>query len=253
MSILKAFVLGMVQGITEFLPVSSSGHLLLLQKAFGLESGLLFFNLFLHIATLIVVLCVYRKQVAQIIKHPFSKNAKLIYVASLPTIIIAFFLRSFLENISGFVLGICFFITALILYLAQKLAKRKNYIFEITPKTAFIMGIAQGFAVFPGISRSGSTLSAGLICKTKRQDVADFSFIMSIPVILGGFVLELFKIIKTGVFVFSPLAMIVGFVSALIFGFISLKITISAIKKLKLGYFSIYLVVIGILTFIFIK
>lgn len=244
----------MAQGLTEFLPVSSSGHLTLLQKIFGIETGTIFFNLFLHLATLIVVVFVYRKQVIDLIKHPFSFKARMLYVACIPTVILALIFRNMLENISGVFLGFAFLFTAIILLVSQSIASRKHYMFELNFKTAFLMGVAQGVAVFPGISRSGMTLATGLSLKKQRDEVADFSFLMSIPVILGGFVLELIKLFKAEEPIcFEIVPMLVGFVSALVFGFISLKLALRCVKKLKLGYFSIYLVIVSILTFVFIK
>lgn len=251
MNIVQSFFLGVVQGLTEFLPISSSGHLILFQKIFGIDGGQTFFNLFLHVATLSAVLIVFRKQVLDIIRHPFSRRAKLLYTACAPTIILAFVFRGAIENVSSTFLGICFVLTGMVLLVSQIVAKKTNSIFEINYKTAFLMGVAQGIAVFPGISRSGATISAGLLCGADKRQVADFSFFMSAPVILGGFILELTSFIKEKTFTgMSPVSLIVGFTSAFIFGIISLKAMLGVVKKLKLSYFSLYLFVLAIIIFI---
>lgn len=253
MNVIQAFILGLVQGVTEFLPISSSGHLLLLQKIFGLNGNFLFFNLFLHLATLICVAVVFRSQIVDLIKHPFSKKAKMLYLSCVPTIILAFVFRKTLNNISGVFLGTCFILTALALLVSQVVAKKKKSLFPIDYKTSFLMGVIQGIAVFPGISRSGSTLSIGLLCGADRKDVAEFSFLMSVPVIIGGFLVELIDLIKLKQsLAINPLSLIIGFTSALIFGFISLKTMVNLVKKLKLSFFSIYLFIISIITFIFV-
>lgn len=254
MKISQAFFLGIIQGLTEFLPISSSGHLILFQKLFGLSGDLLFFNLFLHLATLIAVVIVFRKQVADVIRHPFSPLGKRLIISIIPTVIIALALKKIVKNPSGIFLGICFLLTSGILFFSERFAKKKKSMFSLTDKTALIMGLVQGVAVLPGISRSGSTLATGLLCGKDRNDVADFSFLMSVPVILGGFVLELFDVFKYKSYLeFSFVPMLVGFISALAFGLLSLKVMLKCVKKLKLYYFSIYLVLISFVTFAFVS
>jgi len=253
MNITQSFFLGMVQGLTEFLPISSSGHLILLQKFFNVDGNLVFFNLLLHLATLIAVIIVFRKQVLDLIKHPFSKTAKMLYLSCVPTVLLALVFRKVMSDVSGTFLGVCFILTGMVLIISQVVAKQKKSIFDINYKTSFLMGVIQGIAVFPGISRSGSTLAVGLLCGADKGDVANFSFLMSIPVIVGGFIFELVDAVKSKTLLnINPICLCVGFTSALVFGLISLKLMLNLVKKLKLGYFSIYLFVIAIITFIFV-
>lgn len=253
MTVVQSFFLGAIQGLTEFLPISSSGHLILFQKLFGLNGDFLFFNLLLHFATLIAVILCFRMQVLDLIKHPFSKKAKMLYISCVPTVIIAFLLKNVVSNVSGAFLGVCFLLTAIVLFVSGSVAKQKNSIFDLNYKSSFLMGVIQGIAVLPGISRSGSTLSVGLLCGGEKEGVAEISFLMSIPVVLGGFVLELVDFCKTQpIFYISPSCMIIGFLSSLVFGILSLRLMLRAVKKLKLFYFSIYLILVAVLTFIFV-
>ncbi len=250
MTILKSFILGLVQGLTEFLPVSSSGHLVLFQRWMGLDGDVLFFDLLLHVATLLAVLIVMRRQIVAIIKRPFSREACMIYVACVPTFILALIFKSLAEkSFSGSFLPLCFLITAVLLVVSEQIAKRK------TPrpfnfKHALLMGTAQGLALFPGISRSGSTMCAGLIGGASKEDVASFSFLLSIPIILASFVLELPDVILGGgMLSFWPA--FVGFMTAFVSGVASVKLMLSAVKKSKLWCFSVYLVIACLLAIIF--
>ncbi len=248
MTILILIVLGFVQGLTEFLPVSSSGHLVLLSRVFGVNDSL-FVSIILHVATLLAVLVVLRKEVFQLLRHPFSTEAMKLYLATIPTCIIALLIMPLINTaFEGALLPVCFLISAgLLLFSDYKTKKQTND--SLTFKHAFIMGIVQGFAIFPGISRSGSTIASGLIAGASREKTAKFSFLMSIPIILLSMLLEIIKI-----FVYKQtievdiLGVILAFIMAFVIGIISIKFMLKITQKSKFKLFSIYLVVIALVS-----
>ena len=247
MSVWQAIVLGSVQGLTEFLPVSSSGHLLLFEKIFHIDDNL-FLTLFLHLGTLFAVLVVYRKTLWQIIKRPFCDIAKKLYIASLITICLVCVFKSLIEgSFTGnfYILGFC--ISGFLLILTQILySSRKQSSKCLTYKNACLMGFAQGLACVPGISRSGSTICAGLLSGCEKNSVADFSFLMSIPIIVASMMYEvIFN--NVGAYSFDILALIVGFIVSFVFGLIAIKFMIKFIKKVSLTYFGIYLFMLSII------
>ena len=251
MELLYFILLGLVQGLTEFLPVSSSGHLVFLDKIFGVETGnFLFVSIILHVATLISVIVLYYKQIWHLIKNPFSKETLLIVVATIPTVIIVLLFKGFFEDaFSGGYLSICFMITAIILmltYFKTKSQKKLTYQ-KITYKNAVVIGIMQGFAVLPGISRSGSTISAGVLQGIDSEKATSFSFILSIPIILASLVYELFSCFYNGgqFFVGSYINLIISFIIALVSGIFAIKIIA---KTGKYYWFSIYLCIIALIS-----
>ena len=253
MSFIYAIILGLVQGLTEFLPVSSSGHLLLVNKLFNESGNFLFVAILLHIATLLAVVVVFRSEVWYLITHPFSIEARKIYVATIPTVVLVLIFKGFIEDsFEGVFLPFAFLITAVVLFIAEmKKNKNPKIIKDISYKSAFIMGIAQGLAVFPGISRSGSTICTGLFAGEEKNEVAKFSFVMSIPIILASMAYEVFGAVinKTPLFSGSVLPLIVSFVIAFISGIFAIKFMLKIVSKSKYFVFSIYLLLIGILSF----
>lgn len=254
MELLYFVLLGLVQGLTEFLPVSSSGHLVFLDKIFGVETGnFLFVSIILHVATLISVIVLYYKQIWHLIKNPFSKETLLIVVATIPTVIIVLLFKGFFEDaFSGGYLSICFMITAIILmltYFKTKSQKKLTYQ-KITYKNAVVIGIMQGFAVLPGISRSGSTISAGVLQGIDSEKATSFSFILSIPIILASLVYELFSCFYNGgqFFVGSYINLIISFIIALVSGIFAIKIMKKIAKTGKYYWFSIYLCIIALIS-----
>lgn len=255
MTILQAAVLGLVQGLCEFLPVSSSGHLVLLQRIFGLTEGALFFSVMLHIGTLFAVLIAFRHTIWQIIRHPFSKLLGYIILATVPTVIIALLFGDWFEAMyGGSVLGVSFLITSLILWLSDAVeryyAQRKktpNGLKEMRPGHAIAIGCVQGVAVLPGVSRSGSTISAALMCGLDRSFAAEFSFLMSIPAILGSAVLEGADLLKSGVGSVDWGPVLVGMAVAFASGWVSIRFMLRLIKKGGLKWFGIYTAVLGVL------
>lgn len=248
MSIIIALVLGIVQGLTEFLPVSSSGHLLLIENIFHISEGSLFFNVLVHFGTLMAVVLLFWKDVVYLIKHPFSKRMGTIVVATIPTVIIALLVEHFFDEfaLSAFV-GFGFLISAFIIGLTSILQRRKNLVTtEIGYKKALLIGIVQGVAVFPGISRSGSTICAGLMSKTEREEAAKFSFLISIPVIIGGMVFEIADGIKSGFGNVNALSSIVGFFAAFFVALLTIKLMMKIVKKGSWWPFAIYLLLLSI-------
>lgn len=243
MEIAYIIILGIVQGLTEFLPVSSSGHLVLLESLFDVEIDIILLNIFLHLGSLLAVIIYYRKMIWQLIRHPFNKTNLLLILATIPTVIIVLLFSDFIESsFGGQYLSFGFLVTALFMVIASFDYKGKN---QMDKKTAVFMGIIQGLATLPGISRSGSTLTAGIVCGKDKKQVADFSFLMSIPVIIGSLVFECVKIESLSL----PLTdIIIGMIFSFIFGYIAIKWMIQIVKKAKLYYFSIYLIILAIIT-----
>ncbi len=260
MAIWVALILGIVQGLTEFLPVSSSGHLLLLSKLFGISEGTLLLTILLHVATLFAVLFVLRKEIWELIKHPFSRKACNLYLATIPTVLIVFVSKGFFDDAfeNSKLLPYFFLLTALLLLVTYFINKKRqqrnldfsNGGFRKNNLTSVVMGIAQGLAVLPGISRSGSTICAGLLCGEDRSEVAKFSFLMSVPVILGSMLFEILKG-DFGVLAAENMALptIVAFLSAFVVGVVSIKFMLKVVEKGKYYWFSIYLIALSILTF----
>lgn len=254
MELLYFVLLGMVQGLTEFLPVSSSGHLVFLDKIFNVETGnFLFVSILLHIATLISVIILYYKQIWQLIKNPFSKKTLLIVVATIPTVIIVLLFKGFFENaFGGEYLPICFMITAIVLMLSYFKTKSNNKCLykKLNYNNAIIIGIMQGFAVLPGISRSGSTISAGVLQGVNSEDATAFSFTLSIPIILASLVYEVYSCLGNGqqFYTGSYFNLILSFIIALVCGIFAIKIMKKFAKTGKYYFFSIYLIVIAIIS-----
>ena len=246
-------ILALVQGLTEFLPVSSSGHLVLLNKIFGIENDFILLSVILHVATLFSVLIVLRKEVKEIICHPFGSLSKKLIFATIPTILIVLCFKSFYDSaFDGRFLPFCFMLTAVIIVISEYISKRQTKIgFKPLNNTrAIIMGIAQGIAVLPGISRSGATICSGLITGSKREEVAHFSFLMSIPIIFASLVLEIYEYAKVGqTLTLAWYEILIGFIVALITGIFSVKFMLKLIEKHTMLWFAVYLVVISIVSF----
>lgn len=223
MTVFCSFVLGIVQGLTEFLPISSSGHLILTQKLFGLQPDL-FLNVAMHFGTLVAVVVFYKKQLWQMLKHPFCKKAKLVYIATLPTVVIGFLAKMFLPSaLDGVLLPLGFALTFVLLLTSQFAKKQKHNLLTTSYKTGFLCGVVQGIAVLPGLSRSGSTICFLKFCKMKNKDATELSFLMSIPVILGSIVLLGFDVVQTQTTV-DIFPLLVGLTTSFVFGYLSLGI-----------------------------
>ena len=259
MNIFEALIMGIVQGLTEFLPVSSSGHLLILEKLTGLSEsdGGAFFTTMVHIATLVAVIIVYRKMIWGIIRHPINKTLLYLIIATIPTVIIALLYKTILKSFdemasSGGILGISFLITAILLTLCDYVSTRgkKRDMEKMTVKDALIIGGMQCIGTLPGVSRSGSTISGALFSGLDKSAAADFSFLMSIPAILGSAVLEGKDAIDAGTIGVPVLSLIVGMIAAGVTGYFAVKFMIKLIKNKKLYGFAIYTAALGIIIMI---
>lgn len=247
MSILEAIVLGIVQGLTEFLPVSSSGHLVLLHNVFGVSEPSLFFDTMLHFGTLIAVVAVLWRNILNLFKKPFSGLLYLI-IATIPAIIVTLLFKDFiLLSFTGVFLGYGFLLTAVFLISAELLSNRISKKRDINAGIALAMGTMQALAIFPAVSRSGSTIAGGLVCGVGRREAATFSFLMSIPAILGSVAMQGYEIFKGSAIPTELLPTIIGMVCAAVSGFFAVKFMIALISKKKLYGFAIYVTILGIL------
>lgn len=236
-TVIRGMALGLLQGLTEFLPVSSSGHLLLLEKA-GFAPQSVTLNLFLHVATLLSIMVGMRKSVIQWIKHPLEKPSVWLYISCIPTVIIAFIFKYFFKEILlGKVLIPCFLITAILLLLPKP-----NYKNNLNPINATIAGIAQGFAVLPGLSRSGTTIATLRLLGIEEDKSVELSFLMSIPIIIGGFILELKELSSWEL---DIALLIPAFITAFLSGLLSVKVMTKLFTRKSSLPFSIYLVVLS--------
>ena len=256
MSILKAAILGLVQGLSEFLPISSSGHLnlfeILLQV--NLEHQLLF-NILLHVGTLVAVLAVFWRDWVHMIAHPIKdKTLLLLVIASLPALAAKLLLGDQLSALatSSVLLGVSFLFTGVLLALTQWISKRNAKTNRETQQVgvvhALIMGVLQAVAILPGVSRSGSTICGGVTSGLDRKTAARFSFMMSMPAILGSFLSEGYDAYKAGAFSQSGewTAVLVGMVAAGISGYLAIRFFMWVITKISLNWFALYVGLLGI-------
>lgn len=272
MGVLDALLQGIIQGITEFLPISSSGHLSLYQYFFGAEGeASLFFSLMLHLGTLAAVIAafyedlwrmilelgrmvqdIFRGQFSFKTENPDRKMIFMLILATIPMVLIVpirGFVGGIAEDRDIIVEGVFFLLTSLLLFAGCKMRPGRAGIRRMKPKHALIIGVVQDFAVFPGLSRSGSTISAGMILGFDRSFMFKFSFLMGIPTILGGAVFEIGDAVKEGVKVeFLPLFL--GMLSAAVFGYLSIILVRKLLLSDKFIIFAWYTLVLGILVII---
>lgn len=245
MNILQAGILGIVQGLTEFLPVSSSGHLVLIQSFIPnfSQPGVLF-DAYLHFGTLLAVLVFYFKR---ILKLDFN-YIKVLVLATIPAVIVGFLLKDYIDVIfqnTKFV-GVALLISGI---MNIKTDAHKETADTITPKKGFLVGLFQAFAILPGISRSGSTIFAGTLAGLKKEKAAEFSFLLSVPAVVGANILEIFK---SGGGAILSASYIVGIICSFIAGIVCIKLLLNILGNKKLKYFGYYCIVIGFLAILFI-
>ena len=267
MTYLEAVVLGLVQGLAEFLPISSSGHLALLEQLFEIkEENVLVFAVLLHVGTLISVFIVYWKDIWELIielgitikdlctgkglrleERPVRKLGVMIIVATIPTGIIGVLFNDFFNSLYTSVLpiGIGLIITGFMLTTAEKMGTSKRGIKQMNYRNALFIGTVQGIAICPGISRSGSTLFGSLVCNLDRKFAVKYVFLISIPSILGSAVFELPDAIKQGLEPGVVGPVIVGMVVAAVSGLIAIKTMIKIVSDKKLSFFSYYVWAVG--------
>jgi undecaprenyl-diphosphatase len=268
MSIFRAIILGIVQGATEFLPVSSSGHLVIFPVIFRWPEPTLSFSISLHMGTFLAVLIYYFKDVVNLIKGFFAMFKKfrtpeemlylklfwLLVIAFTPAALLGIFLKNEIEISfsSPRIVSYFFFFTALILFMASfdfnKYAKSMQ---KASFRNAIIVGLMQIFALFPGISRSGMTISGGVFSGLKREDAARFSFLLSIPTILGAGIFELKDALNVSVSHVTGIEIFWGFLFSFIVGIISIRFFFSLVRKTKFYVFAFYCVIIGFVGLLF--
>lgn len=261
---IQALLLGLVQGLTEYLPVSSSGHLAIGSALFGIEGEEnLTFTVIVHVATVFSTLVILWKEISWIFKslaqcrmNDETRYFINIVISMIPVGIVGVFFKDYVEEIFGSglaIVGSMLLVTALLLTFSYFAKPRQKA--NISMRDAFIIGLAQAVAVLPGLSRSGSTIATGLLLGNSKEKLAQFSFIMVIPPILGEALLDVVKMLQGSADSMlqsvAPLSLIVGFLAAFISGCVACKWMISIVKRGKLIYFAIYCALAGAATLIF--
>jgi undecaprenyl-diphosphatase len=270
LDLLTAILLGAVQGLAEFLPISSSGHLVLIPALLGVETNLAF-DTVLHIGTLIAIFTFFWKDIIDLIKgfilsildltegvdkfmeglktSPQKRFSWLIIVGSIPTAFIGLFLKDAIETVfrGTFYVGLFLIITGLLLYYSERQTHGRTTAKDMTFIQSIIIGICQGLAVLPGISRSGATISSGLCLGLEREYAARYSFLLSIPAVLGAGVLQIKDITTIDI---SYTILIAGFLSSVLFGYLAIKLLMKMIKGWSLNIFAYYCWIVGIITLI---
>ena len=248
--ILITIILGIIQGLTEFLPVSSSGHLTLFAEIFGVSENNLFTSVALHFGTLCAVVVFYFKELISLFKKKNSIKIWYLLLATIPAGLVMLLINNTIKSMftSSQFVGFGFLITAIILLLTDFIGKRVKAPKPITYKSALVMGLSQAFAVFPGISRSGSTISGGIVLANgERKQVADFAFLMSIPIILGSCLFEAFSVDFSTV---NIPATLLGMLASFITGYLAIKFMLKLIKRCNFKWFSIYLLILSAITLV---
>lgn len=251
MSWFEALVLGIIQGLTEFLPVSSTGHLYLGRHFFGLDEAGLFLDTMLHLGTLIALLIFYKHEILAIIKKPFSKLTYLLVIGTIPAVILGLLFKDFFDEISktGSTIGWEFLVTGLFLWFADNCKKGFKKIDQIGYTDALFIGIFQAGAIFPAVSRSGLTIAAALMRKLDRETAAYFSFLLSTPAIFGAILLQSVDLFKgTAEHQLSAISLIIAVIASGISGYLAIKWMIGYLKRRSLKVFAVYVCCLGVIT-----
>ncbi len=270
MDILQGIIIGIIQGLTEFLPVSSSAHLVFIQNILGVESSLAF-DTFLHLGSLLAVLWFFRGDIIKMLRSwwlsigdilqgrfrqgliddPYKRLAWYVILATIPVGIVGILFDDAVESLFAgalYVPAFFLFVTGTILYLSQRMASGKINLKNIGPKESLVMGLGQACAILPGLSRSGTTIAAGLVMGLDKEFAAKFSFILSIPAILGAFLLQVKDI--GGALDVNFLPILLGFIAAFIAAYAAIKWMLELIQKRSLDIFAYYCWVVGIIVFV---
>jgi undecaprenyl-diphosphatase len=265
MNIFQSIVLGLIQGLTEFLPISSSGHLVLGSKIFGLTSENIIFEVFLHYATFMAVLVFFFHEVVDLIRSPIkvilksshidrdlanSRYLLLIIIGTIPAAVLGLLFKDKIEAAfnSPLLVGIMLLVTSLILFLTLF---SKPIRLKLRLPDCIVIGIAQAVAMLPGVSRSGATISSGMYLGIDKKTAFNFSFLLSLPAIFGAFLLELKDAVSLSLPSDQVLIYIAGMIAAFISGYLCLVILRKIVIAGKFAYFGIYTLIIGILTIVF--
>ena len=269
MDIKSAVILAVVQGLTEFLPVSSSGHLVIVRELLHVEEALLSFDVLMHLGTLISVFLVFREDVKALInatvgiavdifhggcirsavsKDGYRKVAIFIIIASVPAAVMGMVFKPLVYMLfsSKLAVGIFLVATGTVLWLGEFFSKGRIRPADLTLWKALCIGIAQGFAIAPGFSRSGATISTGLFVGLCKEDAARFSFLLSIPVILGAGILELKDVDALRFAIASRVPILLAFIASIASGYLAIRLVLTAVKRRKLTVFAVYTWILGI-------
>ncbi len=247
MSVLEAVTLGVIQGITEWLPISSSGHLVLYQQIAKVDTPLLF-DVLLHFASVLVILVVFRQRIIEILRS--SEYIRNIILGSIPIALAGFLARDIVEAARSnmTVVSVALIITGFFLFLTHFVREKTT---KVSPLNSIIIGISQSLALLPGISRSGATISTGMFLGISRENSAEFSFILAVPAILGATLFETVEVVRAGSLeksLIMPLS--IGMVISFIVGYFSLKLLLKVVKSRKFFWFSFYCIALGLLLII---
>lgn len=259
MNLFEAIVLGLIQGLTEFLPVSSSGHLEIGKALFELDKGKNFyFTIAVHGATVLSTIVVFRKELADLIRgvFKFRMNEETgyilrIFVSMIPLALVGFFLKEEVEGLYNgnmLLIGLMLLVTSLLLTIGHFASGKGR---SISYRDAFIIGLAQAFAAIPGISRSGATIATGMMLGNRKDELARFSFLMVLIPILGANFLEIVSSTDKMTESLSPAVLIAGTLTAFISGYAACRWMINIVRKSKMIWFAAYCLVVGLLTILF--
>lgn len=247
MSILVAILLSIVQGLGEFLPISGSGHLVLVEHIFHVQENNAFFNSMLHFGSLCAIVLSFRSTLWKMIRHPFSKMSRYVLLSALPTLAIAILFRKRLGTlINGRWLGVCFLITAVILFVCVRIPRQKRELSSMNWYEPLFLGTLQGIALPPGISRSGITIMGGLVEGFNSNSVIEFSFLMSIPAILISVIMDAIQIPAQGISVSFLAPSIIGMIITLLTGLFAINLMMHVMRKVKLSGFAVYCALLGL-------
>lgn len=268
MEIIQSIILGAVQGLTEFIPVSSSAHLLLLQKLFGWDTSSITFDVALHMGTLVALIgffwndwisifASFGRRIISRAPYPADDEAKSggkllipIVVATIPAAVVGVLFDSQIEGMRDrpwmvAAIAAALVVVAVVMVLAERISSQKRGVGEMNYADYIIIGLAQALALFPGVSRSGITIIAGLGCGLKRESAARFSFLLSTPVIFGAGVKQAIDVVKTGLGSNQGLILLVGFAAAAVSGYLAIRFLMNYLQRRRLNAFAIYRVVLG--------
>ncbi len=284
MGLLEAIFLGIIQGVAEFLPISSSGHLAIFEKIFHMDEAGFSFDVFLHMGTLVAVFAVYWKDILRlivdgigiiidasvnalsflkslrtkeapvyrrVIKNAYRKFALLIIVSTIPTAIIGYLGKELMDKASDTLIvpGICLMITAILLFMSDQIPDGDKTPKKTSYFNAVFIGVCQGIATLPGISRSGTTITSGLLCGLRRDFAVKYSFIMSIPAIIGAMMLEI-PDMGRDIALTSASCYVAGAVVSAIVGYICIRTMLVVVRNKKFKYFAYYCAVVGLIAVI---
>ena len=265
---LGIIILGIIQGIAEFLPISSSAHLIIFRDIFGIGAGIsanmeLTFDIALHFGTLLAISVFFFSDFIQMIKKGFTKGVKdddgkilwYLVAATIPAAIVGVLFEDAIENVvrsNYIVIALALAIMGIIIYLADKFSKETKDVKKMTLKDAIVIGCSQVFALIPGFSRSGTTIAAGRVLGLDRESAAKFSFFLSAPVVLGAVVLQLFKVSAISVIAANLGTFILGILVSFVVGLLCIKYLLKYLQKHNFKIFMVYRVVLAIVVLIYI-